>query len=321
MSDEFEIMLPTESKMTVNGKIEVSMLCCYDEPTQYSKRMGAGCEDFQHDAIAYYDISASLDAIVKVSAKGSLNDKFEYTSYKVIPSGDDYVSDHDAVKAVIQCDNQKYDLISYKLEGLCRKTISDPMFFERLQRFQSKILDNVSPGFIMCCQEMVLQQPESLAQLADTEKKVLDTLSDKFRKVKSINDGFTGCIFYDALTWIHKETLEIGREGSKKKSNAYRFSSALGDVWVVNVHLKALKSTSIPAKFRLKDPNERHAKELKNILDTVERSNRDFNVPVFLCGDYNNPMDKLVLFEQAFLHKPPVEQGASGGLMSSFKFW
>lgn len=321
MDDDFEIMLPTETKMIVKGKTEVSMLCCYDVPTQYSKRMGAGCEDMQHDAISYYDISASLDAIVKVCEKGSPNDKFAYKSYKVIPGGDDYVSDHDAVKAVVHCDNQKYDLISYNLEGLCRKTVSDPQFFERLQRFQRKILKNVEPGFIMCCQEMVLQQTESLSQLADTEKKVLDILSDKFMKVKSINDGFTGCVFYDATTWIHKETIEIGRAGSKKKSNAYRFSCALGDIWVVNVHLKALKSTSIPAQFRLKDPNTRHAAELKNILDNVEKSNPNFNIPVFLCGDYNNPMDKLVLFEKAFLHEPLVESAASGGLLSGFKFW
>ena len=76
----------------------------------------------------------------------------------------------------------------------------------------------------------------------------------------------------------------------------------------MNVHLKALLSTALPKMLQFGgNPDDIHSKELSDILRKVETHNVEFKVPVYMCGDYNNPGDKTDMIVRALQAPAPVE--------------
>ena len=286
--------------------VHVEELCCSGEVTQFPERMGEGCEGIGHDAAAMTGSApASLDAIIKLQ---SGEDRVKRVGYDVIDDHDNYISDHKCIVATQQLGRTVFSIFSYNVEGLCRKTEDDQMFQSRMDLFSKKMPGLIKTGFIMCLQEVALQKPGSLKKAKDTLDKIKHVFSKKISDATYKSDDYTGAIFYDASVWSLLETLEIKREGSEKRSNAYRFSCSDGEIWVVNVHLKALLSTAVPKKLQFVwNPDDIHSKELSDILRKVEIHNVEFKAPVYMCGDYNNPGDKTDMIVRALQAPAPVE--------------
>ena len=302
----FVLEIPYET-IDFNGtEVNISELCCYNEITQYSNRMGEGCEDSLHDIASKYSTESSLDAIIKVCKNGSEKDIFDENKYEIIDDIEGYTYDHKCIKARLESKSKgiDFDLMSFNIEGLCRKPGNHSMFRKRLNNFCKTIDKKIRNGFILCIQELSLQNDESLKFADNTISLLTKNFLKKFPDVKSSADGYTGCVYYDSSVWTLRNTIDIERSGSKKKSNAYHFTCEGGEIWVVNVHLKALLSTCTPGFCRIYDPDNIHTKELNNILNKVNEKNENFEVPVYLCGDYNNPSsDKQVLIKNSLLYK------------------
>jgi len=300
-----------EFKRDGKPTVHIEELCCSGADTQFPERMGGGCEGIGHDAAAMSGSApASLDAIIKLH---SGEDSVKSVGYEVIDDDPEYISDHKCIVATQQLADTVFSIFSYNVEGLCRKAKIDPTFSTRMNRFYKKMTPRVNKGFIMCLQEVALQKPGSLENAIDTLGKIHEVFLKQVPEAKYRSDGYTGAIFYDGSVWDLRETLEIKREKSEKRSNAYRFGCSTGEIWVVNVHLKALLSTAVPKMFQFVcDPGDIHSKELSNILRTVESNNDEFKAPIYLCGDYNNPVDKTNLIICAL--ESPVPAAATGWL-------
>ena len=291
MEDWTMILLP-KMELKRGGKvIYIEELCCGGVKTQFPERRGEGCEGPGHDIAAMSGSPASLDAIIKMY---SGEDSIKRKGYEIIDDGPNYISDHKCIVASQQLGSTEFCIFSYNIEGLCRKTNNDNMFYKRMNRFYKK-MSGVKKGFIMCLQEVALQKPESLENTIDTLDRIKADFAKKIPRAVYQTDGYTGAIFYDSSVWVLLQTLEIRREGSEKRSNAYKFKCSDGEIWVANIHLKALLSTSSKLLQFVCNPGDTHTKELSNIIKKVEAKNDGFKTPVYMCGDYNNPADKTDL--------------------------
>ena len=324
--DEFEMLENPEVFKTVSMgryQLKVSEICCLDTPTQFSTRM-KDCESISHTAASKIETSSSLDAVIKLINQKSKFDLFETLNYKILKpeNKDDYVSDHDGVRVRLKTKNLishntldirstlTFNLVSFNLEGLCRKTTNDPMFKSRLEKLQKILSSDVGYGFIMVCQEIVLQKIKSQDELLiENGNEIKKRLSNRRVNLKFNSDGFTGGIFYDSNVWDLEKTVEIKREGSDKKSNAYLLSlKSNGDkLWIVNIHLKAIMSAQSPTRANfmtslmyyagIETSDRTHSSELNNIINMVEKNNKQFKYPVYFCGDYNTSTNKTDLFQ------------------------
>lgn len=300
-------------------QIKATEICCLDTHTQFSKRM-KDCESLSHTAASKIETSSSLDAVIKLIKQNSKFDLFETINYEILrpKHEDDYVSDHDGVKVRLKSENLishprthlSFNLVSFNLEGLCRKTSDDPMFKSRLAKLKNILHSHVDHGFLMVCQEIVLQKIKSQDTLLEENGKMIkNVISNNKVKLNFESDGFTGGIFYDSNVWNLEKTLEIKREGSNKKSNAYLLSlKSNGDkLWVVNIHLKAIMTAQSPIRPNfmtslmhyagIETSDRIHSTELNNIIKTVENNNKRFKYPVYFCGDYNTSTNKSQLFQ------------------------
>ena len=311
----FVLEIPYETVDFKGTTVNISELCCYNGITQYSNRMGEGCEDSLHDIASKYSSESSLDAIIKVCKNGTEKDIFDENKYEIIDDIEGYASDHKCIKASLQNKSKgiDFDLMSYNIEGLCKKPGNNLMFRKRLNNFYKTIGKKIRNGFILCIQELSLQQDESLKLAHETISLLTKDLKKNFPGVKSSTDGYTGCVCYDSSVWTLRNIIDIERTGSKKKSNAYHFTCEGGEIWVINIHLKALLSTCSPKFCRIYDPDNIHAEELNNILNKVNEENKNFEVPVYLCGDYNNPSnDKELLIKNSLLYEKKQEKWFGG---------
>ena len=137
------------------------------------------------------------------------------------------------------------------------------------------------------------------------------------------SDTYTSGILYDTSVWDVLDEKQIPRlyhgKFQSKFSNAYLFKSKDDSscmFWVVNIHLKApfgtpehkadftgevntavgfYKSTSKASNNVL----NMHITELNNIVSILKDASHDFEVPVYLCGDYNNEISKAFLVKEA----------------------
>ena len=112
---------------------------------------------------------------------------------------------------------------------------------------------------------------------------------------KIVSDGVISAIVYDSSSWDLIKSDDIYRKIKdikyNKKSNAYLFQHKLDEniqIVVINIHLKAL-SISTLGKTK---PSPKHTDELNNILTIAKNISNDFNIPVFLAGDFNNTINK-----------------------------
>ena len=333
---EYDILETKDQYEIINYKrtqLRLHQLCCFGEKTQYPDRMKT-CESIGHTIMSKLGLPpTSLDAVIKLINDKSKLDLFETLNYNILTpkNADNYVSDHDAVRIRLKTILHPYmkkqltfNLVSFNLEGLCRKNEQDPMFSDRLNKLQDIIKSSVSHGFIMLCQEVVLQLSDKKTQLELLEKngeKIREILSNDKVNLKFKSDEYTSGVFYDSNVWKLEKTIEIKRRMSDKRSNAYLLSSEFGKLWLVNIHLKAKKRANIPSRslearstnlldlsslasyigikksdIGFESSDVTHTEELLNIINKVNEHNANLNVPVYLCGDYNTITDKEDLF-------------------------
>ena len=318
-SDDFEMLETDDITEKIKYKtftVNLTEICCFGELTQDPNRM-KDCESVAHTGMSYMGLpGTSLDGIIKVVNTKSNLDVFKTLNYEILrpKNPNDYVADHDGIMTKLNHDNLFFNLVSFNLEGLCRKSSKDPMYPERLGRFEKLMRPNITPGFIMTSQEIVLQLKDKIQQktfLEENGGKIKDILNRVNGNIEFVPDGYTGGVFYDKKIWEMKESVEILRPGSDKRSNAYLFNTRIGNkrLWVVNIHLKAKKRANTPTRYStlsslmsyvgIESSDITHTKELSNILNHVEEKNKRFNYPVYFCGDYNTTTDKKQLFRMS----------------------
>lgn len=256
------------------------------------------------DSLVEMTDNKSLDGIVKIEneTKGEIHIINDRPS---IINKLNYISDHDGILNEITLNyGGNFNLITFNLEGLCRTgleaniALSGTEFTRRLELLELHLYKYNIPGNIIVCQELVLQQYKDIEEqhvfINETQEFILQKMREIFNSnnIQGTNDNYTSGIFYDYNTWNITNQIEIGRHGSNKKSNAYLFTK-INQVpnfsfWVVNIHLKA------------DGTEDQHVSELKNIIQKVHEQNPDFEIPVYLCGDYNNQYPKKGLVEMAY---------------------
>tara|TARA_B100001287_G_scaffold264602_1_gene256624 strand:- start:241 stop:1173 length:933 start_codon:yes stop_codon:yes gene_type:complete len=276
------------------------------------------CEDLKHTAAAHVAKIAqiapvdvpqanpkNLDSIIKLYNK---NYNIELVERPSDINKINYLSDHNGILNNITYGDFEFNLISFNLEGLCR-TLNDPNedqtneFHRRLELMELHFSNYDLSGSIIAFQELALQiyqdnLPEQINFVNYNLGKVVNKLGQimKNNNFDSKSDNYTSGIVWDKNNWNKESEIEINREESSKFSNAYLFKNKHNNLqlYIVNVHLKA-------------DANiEFHINELYNIIREVHRYNKNFEIPVYFMGDFNNDTDKKDLFNAA-LNKFIVE--------------
>jgi hypothetical protein len=299
---------------------EVIEVCCGTDITQVTERMH-GCEDYEHDIAANYAywkrlatgkaLQSSLDGIVRVSHRGGPYVANERS--QIIIKEPDFISDHNAVRVNVDVTwasaQWHFNIITHNLEGMCAK-------MSRAERVRQLLntwyLGHIQRGTLMVIQELALQEHKTdakkqsafLNENKDTLLSALRAEADAGCDLQCETDGYTGCMVYDASAWEHVHTEQIRRPGdANKKSNAYLMKHKEGgfEIWLVNVHLKAFGGLYDILFSENRERDEAHVGELRNIIDTLMRSEHgDLKVtPIYLCGDFNNPKSKRNLVKLA----------------------
>lgn len=232
-----------------------------------------------------------------------------------------------------------FNIISMNLEGLCKLTEADPYrhindmnsyFSPHIKKgtimvFQEVVLKDLATtvykkdvdtddGSIII--RDVLAVDEAGDQILQVLQKANPEIPLEFR-----SDTYTSGILYDTSVWDILNTKAIQRlyQGKlqSKFSNAYLFQSKDRSCifWVVNIHLKAPFNTSehtadISEQVRISTGRldrsrashyvtNMHITELNNIVGTLREASNNFEIPVYLCGDYNNGISKSYLVKEA----------------------
>jgi hypothetical protein len=232
-----------------------------------------------------------------------------------------------------------FNIISMNLEGLCKRTEADPyrhidymnLYFSphirtgTIMVFQEVVLKDLATTVYKKERETddgvvdirdVLAVDEAGDQILQVLQKANPEIPLEFR-----SDTYTSGILYDTSVWDILDTKAIQRlyhgKLQSKFSNAYLFQSKDRSCifWVVNIHLKAPFNTS----EHIADFNEQisistgrlhkshashhvtnmHITELNNIVGTLNEASNNFEIPVYLCGDYNNDISKGYLVKRA----------------------
>lgn len=232
-----------------------------------------------------------------------------------------------------------FNIISMNLEGLCKVTEADPYrhinymnsyFSPHIKRgtimvFQEVILKDLATTVYKKDVDTddgsvnirdVLAVDEAGNQILQVLQQANPGIPLEFK-----SDTYTSGILYDTSVWDILDTKAIQRlyQGAlqSKFSNAYLFRSKNGSCmfWVVNIHLKAPFNTpehkadiseqiSIrTGRLRISDASNHvtnmHITELNNIVGTLREASDNFEIPVYLCGDYNNHISKGYLVKKA----------------------
>jgi len=248
------------------------------------------------------------------------------------PVAERNLSDHDAIILNLQFktahkENIPFNIISMNLEGLCRRTQSEQ--YRNLNYMNEYFYPHIKPGTIMVFQEVVLKDlatkvyKDSLLEIDEAGNQILRVLQQGNPGIPLdfVSDTYTSGILYDTSVWNIISTKSINRlyrgDLESKFSNAYLFQSKDESCmfWLVNIHLKAPFGTP----EHIGDVNEKisisigrlaparasnhvtnmHITELNNIIGTLKEASNDFEIPVYLCGDYNNKISKGYLVKKA----------------------
>ena len=230
-----------------------------------------------------------------------------------------------------------FNIISMNLEGLCKVKEDDP--YRYIDYMNSYFDPHIKTGTIMVFQEVVLKSLATTVYKKDVDTddgsvnirdvlaveeagnqilQVLQTANPDI-PLEFRSDTYTSGILYDTSIWdIHNvKTISRLYQGKleSKFSNAYLFSSKDGNCtfWVVNIHLKspfgspeyiadANEQISISlgrSEKKSYHVNNMHIIELNNIVSKLKEASQNFEIPVYLCGDYNNGLPKGFLVKKA----------------------
>jgi hypothetical protein len=287
------------------------------------------------DPVASQD--ASLDGIVEIRNQNVMGQNPQYQSVEYIRKIDPYLSDHDGIvlnlNTSLDHHNIPFNIISMNLEGFCR--ISKDKEFRHINNINSYFEPHIKRGTIIAFQEIVLQTlydvpldyPHKHNSWVDkTGIQILSKLRESNPRLRFVSDTYTSGIFYDNAVWELEANVSIKRKykdiEQTKFSNAYLFRSHFDSMckfWVVNIHLKAPNGTQEQKDdildilkvavhninpFNTKRERKHyvdnmHITELNNIVGTLKEASDDFNIPVYLCGDYNSVLPKGELVTKA----------------------
>ena len=228
------------------------------------------------------------------------------------------LSDHDAIILNLQfektLENMSFNIISMNLEGLCKVKKDDE--YRHIKYMNLYFYPYIKVGTIMVFQEVVLKHlantlyRKDVFEIDEAGNQILQVLQkdNPDIQLKFISDTYTSGILYDTSVWNISDVRPISRlyhdKLESKFSNAYLFTSKEGscEFWVVNIHLKAPFGTPEYIADGLNAPNHvinMHIIELNNILRTLKEASVNFEIPVYLCGDYNNEISKGFLVKKA----------------------
>jgi hypothetical protein len=235
------------------------------------------------------------------------------------------LSDHDAIILNLQFKtiegNTPFNIISMNLEGLCKVKKHHP--YRHIDYMNSYFVPHINVGTIMVFQEVVLKNLANtkvvgtdIFEVEQAGNQILQVLqkNNPTLQLRFISDTYTSGILYDSIIWEISEIRPISRlyNGNLelKFSNAYLFRSKDGSCqfWVVNIHLKApydiieevkVLIGSVDRSVVSNHVNNIHIIELNNIIRTLKEASVNFEIPVYLCGDYNNEISKGFLVKKA----------------------
>lgn len=163
---------------------------------------------------------------------------------------------------------------------------------------------------IMVCQELFFKS-DNRDQRSQNVEFIKSILTHERIYDSEYDADNTSCIFYNQNIW-NVDKLEIKRNVGKgdesKRSNAYMFTNKINTLIqfvVVNIHLIAkTPDREILSYTRLDDNiNVQQNNELSNILNKTITSFRKFDIPIYLCGDFNRNDNKKDIWVQNILMK------------------
>ena len=310
-----------------------------DKPTQFDSRMSKCENSLEHDTLAKLGGEHDLDRFVLIKNETMKNllprdytarpgeaQIIKYTNGKDANSEENIYSDHEAICMPLYTGilgNYK-KLITMNLEGFCWGNGEYPENIEWGDHNQKR-LDNViellrpyiSPGGdgdgnIFLFQEVVLKDA---ANIERQEKKSLNYFENALINLNPnyvlIDDGCTGAILYDRITWNLEQIINIDRrfldyngnlkgpeEVVKKKSNGYilqNIEQPKHKIGVVNIHLKALMSgkdwgegvKEADLDLLSKDEAQR-LYEMANIYNIMKNVSKNYKIPIYFGGDWNS---------------------------------
>jgi len=198
---------------------------------------------------------------------------------------------------------------------VCQEIVLKKLAEERLPVVKASKTTNIDGE-----DEWVVRDVEMIDSIKISGNDILIKLKEINNNLDFISDTYTSGIYYDKSVWELVRTIPIRRlyNGTlhSKFSNAYLFKCNNNPeciFWVVNIHLKAFDPTSKEYNLDYGQQyfsafsggetyiNQAHIIELENIItELVTKSGLlHFTIPIYLCGDYNNNLQKHILVKKA----------------------
>jgi hypothetical protein len=231
---------------------------CCSAPTQFPKLM-AQCEDKAHDVAARLGSPSSIDAVFTCD-KSDPPDVTDVTVHAPI-------YDH----AAVQCTVDGVTMLAWNLEGLCDAKYNAKVSAARKAQAAAFFAALDPLPQVLLFQELYLRSNMA----TDAKETVRALLGDRVDQYYVYYDGFTGCtcvateLGYQAPKFIPRPNEP------NKKSTVVK----AGNLYVVNVHLKAIQ-TSLRGR-------QLHLEEVGNLLRNVQAEVAQ--CPVVFIGDHNTP--------------------------------
>ena len=296
-----------------------------DVPTHFPARM-AYCETALHTIAAkmstigsiFTEQNRNLDGIIEIRNSLILTHEPKFSTIVHI-NQNQYIADHDGIILNLSYINtallntrENFNIISCNLEGLCRNNTHNNLYNDRLD-LVSNYFSSIKIGTIMACQEIVLSRMKTFIDASGND--ILVELKKHNQNLEFISDISTRSgIYYDKVVWKIVSTLDWIENCTLEHnfSTGYLFECNANKncrFWVINIHLKAfspISITSITDRFTHCSASKIdmfHIKQLENIIHRImiNPHSPSFNIPIYLCGDYNNPR-KHILLKTAIEH-------------------
>ena len=240
---------------------------CCAEPTHFPDKM-AKCEDMAHDIASRFGGPTSIDAVFTCCKNGVPP---EVKGKKFYPP----IYDH----AAVQCTVNDVTMLAWNLEGLCDDAYNAHESRRRMavarDVFDKHVFDKLeNVPQVLLFQELFLRSNMPKANAETVAKETVRFLiGARFDKYNVYYDGFTGC------TCVAKELGDQKPKFIPRPNDPTKKSTVVkaGDLYVVNVHLKAIQMSVRGTQL--------HLEEVGNILRNVQAEVAQ--CPVVFIGDHN----------------------------------
>jgi hypothetical protein len=219
----------------------------------------AQCEDQAHDVAARLGSPTSIDAVFTCST----TDPPDVTDLKVHPP----IYDH----AAVQCTVDGVTMLAWNLEGLCDAKYNAQVSAARKAQAAAFFAAMAPLPQVLLFQELYLRS--NMPKVDAAQETVRSLLGDHVDQYYVYYDGFTGCTCV-AMELGYQKPKFIPRPNEPNKKSAV---VKAGNLYVVNVHLKAIQ-TSVRG-------TQLHLEEVGNILRNVQAEVAQ--CPVVFLGDHN----------------------------------